>query len=223
MKPIKHISFDFWNTLAISNPFYGFERDRILAEWCDNSEDHAKCRYKEVKRKIDLEVATGYYMPFGEAFARLAEELYIPPEHDKLHYETMVKAELWGAFYKFRPKILKATLESLETLKGKGYTLSIGSNTNFIPGRVIKDTFSKELEVFNFVHFSDELELVKPDSNFFAMIHGFVRFNNTGIEADEILHIGDSEVFDKKGAEKYGMKAMLVADPYELPQLLETL
>jgi FMN phosphatase YigB (HAD superfamily) len=229
MKDVKHISFDFWNTLGIANPEYARERSRILAAftlslnendgWEGHSIRYCAQAYQAVKEEIDADTLNFGHIGLDGSFDFLIKWLEITP----LHHEVQeLKADLWKAFYENPPFILDDVLAKLREIKESGITLSIGSNTNFIPGKVIRESVLDKLDLFDFYIFSDELGESKPSASFFSDIHKTAVYVHKGISPDSIVHVGDSKRFDYEPALKFGLKAGLVNNPYAvLPFLMQ--
>lgn len=231
MSSVKHISLDFWNTLGTANPEYSEERRFILSDFTsmiretldsDGSFDGHSVRYcaqayKEVKKMIDADVLLGKRYSIDKCFDTLIDWLEVHPLHHEL---TKLKADLWEAFYKHPPTILHETIEQLQRLKVKGYTLSIGSNTNFIPGKVIREAVLDRLDLFDFFIFSDEIGVAKPNTEFFLRVNK-ATFKLRAIVGQSVLHIGDSKDFDYKPAKAFGLQAAHIDSPKDLPSILE--
>lgn len=226
---VKHISFDFWNTLAIANPNFAAERKIILGAWAVRDSPYVDDIYKRVKKEIDAQVAVcNKYSP-ERSFLALQNALGVPDDRRTLHHFTELQARIWKSFYENPPTFNIDTLIELDRLKEAGYSLSIGSNTNFIPGRVIREALrakSKfdptylDIDLFDFTMFSDEEFYVKPDESFFWRIRSMAP---SGVWTQDILHIGDSQTFDYDPAIKFGFHAHLINNPAELPAFLKTL
>lgn len=229
---IKHLSFDFWNTLGIANKTFARIRSEILSDFSESdgyfedkhnhTPEYCRAAYTAVKQEMDGYERNGAYFSTDTCYERLMDHLEIELPY---HLMALMKARIWQAFVNFPPTILPETVAELKRLKAKGYTMSIGSNTNFIPGQVIIDCVLKQLEVFDFYIFSDAIGCSKPVYDFFAEVElgAHTLYDDSHIKLAEILHIGDSERFDKFGAEYYGMPAHLITGPEALPQFLQTL
>ncbi len=229
MEKVKHISFDFWNTLGIANPAYSSERSRILAtfalnlsnndEWGGHSVRYCAQAYQAVKEEIDADTLNFGHVGLDGSFDFLIKWLEITPLH---HEVQKLKADLWKAFYENPPFILDEVVAKLREIKESGITLSIGSNTNFIPGKVIRESVLDKLDLFDFFIFSDELRESKPSMMFFYNIEKSVRYIQKDLDDSQILHVGDSKRFDYEPAQKFGFKAGLVNNPYSvLPFLMQ--
>jgi FMN phosphatase YigB (HAD superfamily) len=136
---------------------------------------------------------------------------------------TLMKGELWEAFHENPPTILPEIVEQLQRLKDEDITLSIGSNTNFIPGHVIRDAVLDKLNVFNFFVFSDEAGCSKPNGGFFSSIY-YKSYSMNGrnhVLKKNVVHIGDSDDFDYTPASECGFNAVHIRSPYELSTILK--
>jgi putative hydrolase of the HAD superfamily len=88
----------------------------------------------------------------------------------------------------------------------KHYQLAVISDTIFSPGRVLKQILAGHglLDLFDVFVFSDEIGCSKPNPAVFDKIVA-----ETGVEYNEIIHIGDREKKDVDGAHLVGAKAIL--------------
>lgn len=220
MPQVKHISFDFWNTLAIANPCYARCRSITLGAWAVRTEEFVNTAYKKVKARIDDDTLQGDEYTVDDCFHTLVPELNRGGHY---YYEVEeLKVKLWKDFHWNPPTILPEILTELYRLKALGYTMSIGSNTNFIPGQVIKESVLLKLGIFDYYVFSDEIGVSKPSRDFFYNI----RYNgcdpHMDIARDEIIHIGDSSEFDYHPAIRFGFQAQEIDSPHDLPRVLKT-
>lgn len=225
---IRHISLDFWNTLAVASKDYAKRRAQILSDYSayiydgmPNKHSTGYCHdaYKAVKENIDGDVRVGKFITVDEAFRQLCEWLEI--DDIKYHIFTELKAKLWDAFYSNSPFVSQDIIDRLWKLKQKGITLSIGSNTNFIPGQVIRETVLNRFgPLFDFTIFSDEVGVAKPTTKFFQIINKKV-WDMFGVAGSSIVHIGDSNVFDYNPAKAFGIEAELISEPSDLPAILD--
>lgn len=229
MENVRHISLDFWNTLGIANPSYASERSRILATftlnlsnndgWEGHSVRYCAQAYQAVKEEIDADTLNFGHVGLDASFDFLIKWLEINPLH---HEVQKLKADLWKAFYDNPPMILDEVVAKLREIKESGITLSIGSNTNFIPGKVIRESVLDKLDLFDFFIFSDELGESKPSMMFFYNIEKSVRYIQKDLDDSQILHIGDSKRFDYAPALKFGFKTGLTNNPHAvLPFLMQ--
>jgi putative hydrolase of the HAD superfamily len=103
------------------------------------------------------------------------------------------------------PDAIAGVHECLATLASR-YKLAVISDAVFTPGTSLRRLLSHYdlLRFFSAFVFSDELGHSKPDLRVFARAAA-----ELGVRADEIIHIGDRQHNDIKGAQDAGMKAVL--------------
>ncbi len=103
------------------------------------------------------------------------------------------------------PDPIEGVGEALETLS-RTYPLAVVSDAIVSPGRCLR----KWLEMHGLKHhfsgfaFSDEVGHSKPHRDMFASAAG-----QLGVKIEELVHIGDRDHNDIKGAHRLGMKAIL--------------
>lgn len=210
--PRRHISFDFWNTLASPNPTYDTERAELLARAFNTTADTAKTVYAQLKQCADGFALTGQQPPAPIIWDSLAMAMAQTTGKETHHVDMQpVRAQLEGLFCRYPPSISPATCALLMNLYREGYGLSIGSNTSFISGSVLRDIVRhyKLDKLFSFMLFSDEVGITKPNPGFFHMI-----LEGSGCRnVNQVVHIGDSVEFDIQGANNFGMRAVKVSSP----------
>lgn len=202
----KHISLDFWNTVGQPNKDYIHRRSEIIADFYNVSFAEAKRMYTLIKSSLDKgaeQTGTCHdymenYWILSRAFVFDDEEVRNPAELAKLLAE---------AFAENPPLVSDTMRESLFAAKRAGFTLSIGSNTNFITGREIVDHVLADMP-FDFLIFSDEIMLSKPHQYFFqTIVDQAMQVNNNVHNASDVIHIGDHRVCDVEGAIRRGLRA----------------
>ena len=205
---IKHISFDVWNTLISANPRYAEERTEIIAYFAGVSPRVAGEAYRHVKKILDENAANMVCGDEYHAWYALGRHLNV----DRKAAEQM-KKYCEQAFLAHPPTIHEDLLGHLMVLAWQ-YELSIKSNTNFIPGHVLAQAVGFDrMPWWSFMHFSDQHSLCKPDPLFFALT--FLACKDEEICNDEILHVGDSEIFDGKCVD-IGFKFCHIKNPEDL-------
>lgn len=205
---IKHISFDVWNTLISANPLYAAGRDGAIANIAGITFEQATETYTTVKKQLDLEAEQYVCGDVNHAWDKLAIHLGID---DVKRMELQTVCEL--LFRTFPPKLNVDLVDQLMYLSFN-YELSIKSNTNFISGRILCEAVGFDrMPWWNFMHFSDEHLLCKPDILFFAKTLLSSKLSN--LTNYEILHIGDNEVFDGKCVD-LGFKFCHIKHPEDL-------
>lgn len=211
---IKHLSLDFWNTLAIANPKYAERRTAILQEYSGLGKDVLQYRYNKVKRELDDQAIQGKGQDSSEAFQFLVEA--INPEGWTFENKRELMVNLNHEFYLNPPTVPTDIAFELIRLNDDGITLSISSNTNFIPGSILKQVVLDHLGAeFKFMIFSDELGVTKPHKHFFTE----VLYHSQRL-AREVLHVGDSIAYDV-GAIDAGMQFALIGGPEDLTPILQ--
>jgi len=91
---------------------------------------------------------------------------------------------------------------TLVTLRKRGYTLGLISNTHW---RVLEDLKKDFASLFDVVTLSYEHGYAKPHPSIFQ-----VTLNKLGTKANQCLHVGDDPVADVKGAKGVGMKTAFI-------------
>lgn len=202
---IRHISFDFWGTLAHANTVYGKRRAKLLEENNINP-----TIYTEVKSNLDKLTAKGEFFSTDDCYSILLEEGWKQPA--RFSEVLTMKAAFIQMFIECPPIVPSPIHLELLRLKDEGYTLSIGSNTNFIPGAAIKDALPYTMGLFDHHIFSDELLSSKPHPYFFHEIIEVAKGLNRHLLPQEVLHVGDSGIFDMT-ARDYGIQVTQTTGP----------
>lgn len=87
-------------------------------------------------------------------------------------------------------------------LKRAGYTLLLGSNTNFLHARFYRRRFAEILDLFDHFVFSHEVLSLKPDRGFFRAC-----VDQVGVPADSCIFI-DDVLENVEGARAAGLRAI---------------
>lgn len=213
----RHISFDVWNTLIRSNPKYGDERSRWLADHLGLEFEWVCGVYKRLKHGLDdVAEITGVAYDSQTLYRLLLVHLGRPNEP----WEP-IQGAFESIFDEFPPEILSATVDTLAELRERGFTLSIGSNTNFLSGRVIERALDRKIgSLFDFVVFSDLVRCAKPSKDFFDIVLRGAQLLHNDLEASQIMHVGDNLICDGRGAENAAMKFVNVTSPDAIPSIL---
>ncbi len=207
-----HISLDFWGTLATANPDFADARNERIAVATGVPVEVVALEYTKLKRTLDQYAEeSGPCLSPDRCWRGLMATLgqgCVNPGYIRHHVEIL--------FALNPPSIPEATVEQMNRLAVKGVTFNIASNTNFISGAQIKrvlDTFDIPLL---FTLFSDELECSKPARYFFNEI-------KRRAPGKRLVHIGNDQKCDEKGALDAGLDAILVDSPSQLAQALATI
>lgn len=212
MTPPRHISLDFWGTLAQPNPSYAIARNGYLAKLFGVPVKEVETKYSQLKRWLDKGAAeVGASIPPDLCWDLLVRNLSpgFSPEDDA--FDVMCHAE--KLFLKNAPIISSETRDQIARLSKQGVTFSIGSNTNFICGERLWG-YVKWLRLpFSFGVFSDEIMVSKPHPAFFDKI-------KEQVKGRELVHIGDSYECDITGSHLANIQGVLIKDALDLSRVL---
>ncbi len=211
---IRHVSFDFWNTLARPNPEFAAERDRMLSHITGESPEKVRAVYRACKTFLDATAeAAGNGQSTDAAYAFFFRTLTGGvADHATL---TKLANGFRDAFWLQPPLIEPSTLGALEALAEKGCSISVLSNTNFIGGHLLSKLLDiRSLNLIKFQLYSDQHAVSKPHPAFFDLLADYGTSLGRARERIEILHVGDNRVCDGAAAE-HGMQFLYVRDPSE--------
>jgi FMN phosphatase YigB (HAD superfamily) len=206
---IKHYSFDFWNTIAYSNSEFKKKRAELVAGLIKNnfsisdvSEAFAKVGTTYNKQQ---ESGLGILSPFN-LLDKVLNELTPSISYYDLN---SLKFEIDSLFLKYPPHLDNNLNSIIERIQFHGKTCSITSNTAFISGDVIWQFLSdaKLLDNFSFTLFSNDVGFGKPSSKMYEHLYLKAKVIHPQLKKSEVLHIGDNEVADYKGALEFGLKS----------------
>lgn len=215
---IKHISFDFWSTLASPNPEFSKARNEYLSKFFNIPVNEMKEIYTIVKTRLDSSAEeTGIQGGVLDAILELCKEAG-KTINDKTYILYELKHWLNHLFFIHQPIFPDGMVEAINDLRTKGYSTNITSNTNFISGNTLRRCDKMERMCFHFMLFSDIMKMAKPNKDLFQEI-----IYNMELSPCEILHIGDNENADIKGAQSVGFQTILVKNPEETLSVIHNL
>ena len=205
-----HFSFDFWSTIAFSNPQFKFERSRILASIVSN-----ECSDQAINNAF-LKVGKEYNAAMeGEGLIQKPYFLYrnvfqeLGVETSKLN---TFQHRIERLFLEYPPIVSSGFIKFYNHISQFNSTKSITSNTAFISGEIIMKYLGEHLPdvYFDFTLFSDLIGSAKPSEELFNLVKSEAA--NLHIEKSQIriLHIGDNQYTDCQGALKNGLNAALI-------------
>lgn len=220
MKTYKHYSFDLWLTLIKSNPT--FKKERAL--FFHKHLNAAKKPLVEVEllfRKVDLmsnaiNQKSGRNLDVEEMYLMIIYELNGSNSiFENLDMEWLLH-EMEQLFFLYIPTIYHPeTLSTLKSLKEiPNISMNILSNTGFIKGATLRIALEKIgiAHFFNFQLYSDEVNLSKPNVEFFSLmiekIYEERKCDN--LVLDDIIHIGDNIIADIHGANHLGINSFQI-------------
>lgn len=205
-KCFKHYSFDFWNTIAFSNPKFKSERTKYFSKFFvyEIEQNLITKAFAEVgKNYNDIIESGGQTLSVNALYESVFQKLNVNPG---LSIEN-IKSDVFEIFLKYPPLIEADFFTFLNSIDLNSISISITSNTAFIPGQVI-ETFLKEnnlLNTFSVCIFSDLESVAKPNFEIFNSL--LSRITSNGVEPKDVMHIGDNLITDYSGANKAGLSA----------------
>lgn len=212
---VRHVSFDLWLTLIKSNPVFKQKRDELLRSYFQIPHPveavTARIRMWDLRFNA-INEASGKNIDADEMVLLILSDLDVDVKKItsammQEYYDTM---EI--LFMQYHPVLYEEKLlEYLKQLTDKGMTLSLLSNTGFIKGFTLKKLLDK-LEIaplLKFQVYSDEIAFSKPSKEAYRHVFDNIKAFNT-LDAGSILHIGDNENADLRGAQLQGMQSALI-------------
>ena len=217
----KHYSFDIWLTLIRSNP--DFRRERTAYFACHfNPLGLTFSQVDELVREVDLTCTrinelVGKNIDSLELILLMAQRLGTDLNQLTAERLTAVQQDLSDLFHRYPPRLTDEKIPRiLSTLRGRGSTLSLLSNTGLIRGALLRQYWN-ELgigELFAFQLYSDEIGLSKPNPAFYTMLYQkarqLVEHQAEPLQAKHIVHIGDNPIADEAGAKAIQLSTLLI-------------
>jgi putative hydrolase of the HAD superfamily len=206
---IKHYSFDFWETIAYSNPTFKQKRAEFIQDLKRdiNSIENIKEAFSKIGSEYNRTQESGLKLSSPLVLLKkVLIELNIPISSDTLSF---IKFEIDNLFLKYPPVLYTNLLFELENIVKSGKTISITSNTAFISGYII-ERFLKNISLidkFSFLLFSDILGFAKPNNKIFEQLYIHAKVIHPNLKKSEVIHFGDNSNTDYFGALNYGFYA----------------
>ena len=204
-----HISFDFWNTIAFSNHEFKKQRVNFIHDF--------------LEKKFEIEKIEEAFYLVGKKNNSSTDNLEKPLTVDELYKSVLdyigssreveiekMKSVIFDLFLKYPPSISENFMYFLKQIENNRVSLSITSNTAFIPGFVIKKSLQNEglLSQFSFCVFSDEVQVAKPDKKIFDIV--LSQLDSKIDPLLDVIHIGDNYHADYLGAKNSGWAAFFI-------------
>lgn len=191
-KKVKAIIFDLWGTI-IENGVYPSptkQSKKILGLF--------NMPYSEFVIRFEKAFMTSKYDNIKDGLDKVFKEFEVnPKEHNRV--EKLVG--LWNKS-KILAKLYPETKQTLESLKKQGYTLILLSN---LPSTQIDIVERFEFKkYFDHIFLSFETGCIKSEGGFEDIME------KTGLSKEEMIMVGDSIESDIVGAEKAGVKGILI-------------
>lgn len=202
-KNVKHISFDFWNTLYESNPEFKLKRNELLSNLSNKGSLEVQDIIETKSHVFNSSFSENDHINHDNLIISLLDDLKV--EHSYIE-------NIFELFRNNPPKKFPGLNLFFKEISNMGITTSILSNTAYIPGKEIIKVLKADncLNFFSFLLFSDEMKQGKPNSSVFQKVKDEVKRINTNIQDSEILHVGDDIYFDVTPALKYGFSALKI-------------
>ena len=220
MKTYKHYSFDLWLTLIKSNPTFKKERALFFHKHL-NAAGKSLEEIEIIFRKVDV-MSNAINQKWGRNLD--AEEMYLMIIYELNGSNSIFEDldmdwllyEMEQLFFRYIPTIYNPeTLSTLNRLKEiPDVSMNILSNTGFIKGVTLRIALEKIgiAHFFNFQLYSDEVNLSKPNVEFFSLmiekIHEERKRDN--LTLDDIIHVGDNIIADIHGANRLKINSFQV-------------
>lgn len=236
---VKAVTFDFWSTLFGDTPEVGRERHSWRVEqmgaalakagWSGPQVDIYKAIDAASKRSTEVRLRGIVDFIPEEQLELILRELGFGSLNREIYEE--VYSAYTGAAGRFPPAPLPGAVKTVREIS-KLYPVGLISNTGITPGSVMRRILDGAgmLDCFQTLTFSNEVNLVKPNPQIFLLTA-----ENLGVQAQEILHIGDDFEADVIGAHRVGARGVwlsakaeavpaeafaVVKELTELPELL---
>lgn len=214
---IRGITFDLWDTLVHDD---SDERHRAAKGLRSkrNERRHLVWEALNADAPIELDAVALAYDAVDAAFNKVWKEHHITwPIAERL--EVIVRGldrprpKAWEALVhatsimevEMPPDIIENCLKTLQVLS-KDYQLAIVSDAIVTPGLELRRLLGNHqiVEYFSAFAFSDEVGHSKPHPDLFTTV-----LDEMTLSPNEVVHIGDRDHNDIKGAQAMGMKAIL--------------
>ena len=214
---IRGITFDLWDTLVHDDSDENHRAAKGLRSKRDERR-HLVWAALNAESPIELEAVVLAYDAIDAAFNKVWKEHHITwPITERL--ELIVRAlnrprpKAWDALVQttsimeveMPPDIIEQCQETLQALS-QDYQLAIVSDAIVTPGKELRRLLGNHqiVDYFSAFAFSDEVGHSKPHSDMFTTV-----LSEMKLSPNEVVHIGDRDHNDIKGAQAMGMKAIL--------------
>ena len=214
---IRGITFDLWNTLIRDVPGNGMVRARkridattsILAECgvrC--TREHIAEVYWDSQQKFETVRTRGLDTDFETQLDDFLDSIQpgLSTSLDPDGKERVSERHL-NAFLEHPPALMPGVLETLSTLTDEGYKIALICNSGTTPGSLARK-FLADIGLAQYLlhlTFSDEEGIAKPAPSLFLDT-----LDAIGMATEESVHVGDRPETDILGAQRVGMKAVLI-------------
>ncbi|MCF8451793.1 MAG: HAD-IA family hydrolase [Pedobacter sp.] len=210
-KDIKHLSFDFWNTIAFSNQNFKLNRAKYINNILNSkvSINSINAAFEKIGKEYNQYQESGKHVISScRLLEMVIDELQVFNEYiDTIELKKIIDS----LFLEYPPVIDLNFKEVLEAILASGKTCSLTSNTAFISGHTIK-IFLDSIGLtnkFSFFLFSDEVGYAKPNNEIYEILFKNAKIYHSNLKFSQVIHIGDSIVADYYGALRLGYNSYL--------------
>ena len=205
---MKLITFDFWNTLFLdthedvrhrkrinfAHTIFSRHQDRLAME---RVEEAFRAGHEEFSKQWNERLAFTMSHHVQKMIRFLQLEI---PEPDVSSVVDFFETILLDHPPLLIPNADTAVLHATSKMK-----VGIVSDAGYTPGRILRKILDRNgfEGCFQYYSFSNETGVLKPNKQAFLKI-----LEETGIEPEDAVHIGDLEASDISGAKEVGMKAI---------------
>lgn len=222
--PYRHFSFDLWLTLIRSNPLYKKKRVLLFKEHFSipatiEATFQALRHHDVLCNRISEK--TGSHFTRSRIYRRVLKQLKVQEERvdERMLQDFYKQAD--DLFLQYKPSLIDPDIYVLlNKIRSQGKTLNILSNTAFIHGAILRKLLAGYglSDFFSFQLYSDETGYSKPHPKMFMAVFENVQ-KTTTMRSNQIVHIGDNEFADFRGAQKAGFHSILVKHTHYEPQI----
>lgn len=217
---IRAVAFDLWETLITDTPELSRRQERLrltrmeeilTATGFGAAADRIEHAYRTLWRRChELYWSDDLDVPCRRQIEHFLEELELDPAtFDEASLEQLESAYARAAL-DVLPALVPNAVETLLTLKARGFRVGLISNTGRTPGYVLREVLhqlnlGRSIDV---MVFSNEHGFCKPQASIFEELrHGL------GVAYDELLFVGDNLYVDVHGAQQRGMRGVHFVPP----------
>jgi len=189
---VKAILFDLWLTLA-SDKYYqeaGKSMESMIIEKLNLNKS-----FKEVEKVVDTVLEKDKKKYIEEVFRELGAEF---KQNDVDFFVEVLEKKIAST------ELFADTIPSLKKLKEKKFKLGLITNSNIVRTPFVLNK-SNLKDYFDSITLSYKLGKIKPDSALFEKA-----LKELNVKPDETVMVGDSLQGDIIGAEKMGIKGILI-------------
>ena len=200
---VRLVSFDVWGTLLRGNPAFKARREALVATVFGTDPAATASAMAAAEDELDTAtLRTGRHFGCAERVDRAAALLGVPPLGGT--GLAAVEAGLNEGLDRDPPALTEPDLvDTLAKLRATGLGLAVTSNTGYLTGTQMRPVLAGlGLRVDHHV-FSDEVGHAKPAPEIFARLVA-----DADVAPAEILHVGDNEFADVRGALAAGLHAL---------------